>query len=235
MPLFVGTDIGGTFTDLVGFDLERGRLFFGKTLTNYRDLVEGVVQCLRDVDLDPRAIAVLKHGTTQVINTLLERSGATMALVTTEGFADILEIGRAGRPLPFDLDYARNPPLVPRHLRLEVRERIDAAGRGPDRARRDPAGGADRAVGRRSTSRPWPSPSSTPTAIRRTSRGSRAIWRAPCRTFTSRPAPSCRASGSSSSGRRPRSPTPMSALAPPAISTGSRRAWPARASAGASS
>jgi N-methylhydantoinase A len=128
MPLFVGTDIGGTFTDLVGFDSERDRLFFGKTLTNYRDLVEGVVQCLRDVDLDPHAIAVLKHGTTQVINTLLERRGAKTALVTTEGFADILEIGRAGRPLPFDLDYARNPPLVPRHMRLELSERIDATG-----------------------------------------------------------------------------------------------------------
>lgn len=128
MSLFVGTDIGGTFTDLVGFDSERGRLFFGKTLTNYRDLVEGVVECLRDVELDPRAIAVLKHGTTQVINTLLERNGARTALVTTEGFSDILEIGRAGRPLPFDLDYARNPPLVPRHLRLELRERIDARG-----------------------------------------------------------------------------------------------------------
>jgi N-methylhydantoinase A len=125
---FVGTDIGGTFTDLVGYDSNSGELVFGKTLTDYGDFVAGVTQCLVEVGLDPGPIDVLKHGTTQIINTLIERQGARTALVTTEGFRDILEIGRASRPIPFDLDYARNPPLVPRHLRFEIKERMDAKG-----------------------------------------------------------------------------------------------------------
>jgi N-methylhydantoinase A len=128
MALFVGTDIGGTFTDVVGFDAEDGRLFFGKSLTDYGNLVEGVIRCLDDVGQRAATIDILKHGTTQIINTLLERSGARTALVATKGFSDVLEIGRAGRPLPFDLDYVRSPALVPRHLRLEADERMDARG-----------------------------------------------------------------------------------------------------------
>ncbi len=128
MAFFVGADIGGTFTDIVGFDLDRNRLVFGKSLTNYDDLVEEVVTCLGDAGIEPPSIEILKHGTTLVINTLLERTGAKTALVTTRGFRDILEIGRAGRPVPFDLDYARNPPLVPRYLRFEVAERMRADG-----------------------------------------------------------------------------------------------------------
>ena len=128
MTLLVGTDIGGTFTDLVGYDSERRVLLFGKTLTQDADLVEGVLQCMRDVGLEPAAIDVLKHGTTQIINTLLERRGARTALVTTRGFRDIIEIGRGARPIPFDLDYQRNPPLVPRAWRFELAERMDAKG-----------------------------------------------------------------------------------------------------------
>ena len=126
--MFVGSDIGGTFTDVVGFDPASDRLFFGKALTRHRDLVEGVLACLHDLDLSLHDIDILKHGTTLIINTLLERKGARTALVTTQGFADVLEIGRAGRPLPFDLEYARLPPLVPRHLRLELKERVAASG-----------------------------------------------------------------------------------------------------------
>jgi N-methylhydantoinase A len=125
---FVGTDIGGTFTDLVGYDAGSGLLFFGKTLTDYDDFVAGVMRCFAEVKLAPAAIEILKHGTTQIINTLLERRGARTAIVSTAGFRDVLGIGRASRPIPFDLDYARNPPLVPRHLRFEVKERIDAHG-----------------------------------------------------------------------------------------------------------
>ena len=99
MALFVGTDIGGTFTDLVAYDAARQALFFGKTLTVDNDLVEGVMRCLADTGVEPGAVDILKHGTTQVINALLERQGARTALVTTRGFRDILEIGRAGRPV----------------------------------------------------------------------------------------------------------------------------------------
>ena len=128
MALFVGTDIGGTFTDLVAYDTARKALYFGKTLTDNVDLVEGVMRCLEETGLQPAAIDVLKHGTTQVINTLLERSGAKTALVTTRGFRDILEIGRAGRPVVFRFEYARQPPLVPRALRFEVEERVNSKG-----------------------------------------------------------------------------------------------------------
>ena len=129
MALLVGTDIGGTFTDVVGYDTDRRQILFGKTLTNYRDLVEGVFDGLEQVEIDPRSISTLKHGTTQIINVLLERKGARTALITTQGFRDVLEIGRASRPLPFDLSYRRDPPLIPRNLRFEVAERIDAGGK----------------------------------------------------------------------------------------------------------
>jgi N-methylhydantoinase A len=128
VALLVGTDIGGTFTDVVGYDTERREILFGKTLTNYRDLVEGVFEGLSQVKIDPRAIHILKHGTTQIINVLLERKGARTALITTKGFRDVLEIGRASRPLPFDLNYRRDPPLVARNLRLEAGERMDSKG-----------------------------------------------------------------------------------------------------------
>ncbi len=128
MAMFVGTDIGGTFTDLVGYDAGRKKLFYAKTLTENADLVEGVMRCLAETGLKPEAVDILKHGTTQVINTLLERKGAKTALVTTRGFRDILEIGRAGRPVVFRFEYARHPPLVPRALRFELDERIGAAG-----------------------------------------------------------------------------------------------------------
>lgn len=128
MTRFVGTDIGGTFTDLVGYDSDRAQLFFGKTLTTNVNLVEGVMTCLAEVGLQPASINVLKHGTTQIINALVERNGDRTALVTTAGYRDILEIGRASRPLAFQLDYSRTPPLVAAAWRFEVRERIAADG-----------------------------------------------------------------------------------------------------------
>lgn len=128
MALLVGTDIGGTFTDVVGYDTDSRAILFGKTLTNYRDLVDGVFEGFAQVEIDPRVIRDLKHGTTQIINILLERKGAKTALITTKGFGDVLEIGRASRPLPFDLTYRRDPPLVARSLRFEVLERIDSKG-----------------------------------------------------------------------------------------------------------
>lgn len=127
MALLVGTDIGGTFTDVVGYDTDSRAILFGKTL-NYRDLVDGVFEGFAQVEIDPRAIRNLKHGTTQIINVLLERKGARTALITTKGFGDVLEIGRASRPLPFDLTYRREAPLVGRPLRFEVSERIEPNG-----------------------------------------------------------------------------------------------------------
>jgi len=128
MTVLVGSDIGGTFTDVVGYDAERGTVVYGKELTNRADLAASVLDCLAGIEVEPSAIDVLKHGTTHVINTLLERRGARTALVTTQGFRDLLEIGRAGRPVAFRLDYDRPKPLVEREMRFEVAERVGADG-----------------------------------------------------------------------------------------------------------
>ena len=128
MAVLVGSDIGGTFTDVVGYDSERAAVIYGKQLTNRADLAASVLSCLAAIEVEPSAIDILKHGTTHVINTLLERRGASTALVTTQGFRDLLEIGRAGRPVAFRLDYDRPAPLVEREMRFEVAERVGADG-----------------------------------------------------------------------------------------------------------
>ena len=121
MSAMIGIDIGGTFTDLTAYDPASGKLTFGKTTTTAlpdEGAVSGL-QRLIDEGLKIQEAAVLKHGTTVVINSILERRGAKTALVTTEGFRDTLEIGRGSRPESFNLFYRRLPPLVPRDLRFE--------------------------------------------------------------------------------------------------------------------
>jgi N-methylhydantoinase A len=124
----IAADTGGTFTDLAVYDMFTGQTRFGKTLTDYDDLIAGVIRGLDDTDSEISAAALLKHGTTHVINALLERRGAKAALVTTHGFRDVLEIARGNRSVPFDLRYRRAEPLIPRSLRFEVTERIDGQG-----------------------------------------------------------------------------------------------------------
>ena len=128
MRYLVAADTGGTFTDLAVFDRETRRLRFGKTLTTYGDLVDGVLSILAETGTEAGAIALLRHGTTHVINAFLQRRGALTALVTTAGFRDVLEIARGNRPVPFDLSFRREPPLVSRQLRFEVAERIASDG-----------------------------------------------------------------------------------------------------------
>jgi len=128
MSYSVAVDIGGTFTDLVGYDAETGSVAFAKSPTTYGNFVDGVLDCLAKAKLEPRVATFLNHGTTLVINSLIERKGAKAALVTTSGFRDVLEIARGNRPDPFDLHYRRDDPLIPRPLRFEVRERISSTG-----------------------------------------------------------------------------------------------------------
>jgi N-methylhydantoinase A len=128
MPHAVAVDIGGTFTDLVAYDHDSGAVVYTKSPTTYGNLVEGVLDCFVKAKLDPRAANFVNHGTTLVINALIQRKGAKTALVTTAGFRDILEIARGNRPDPFDLHYRRDEPLIPRELRFEVKERIGAKG-----------------------------------------------------------------------------------------------------------
>ena len=134
--IIVAVDTGGTFTDLAAYDIDSGQVRYTKSLTTYDALERGVFDCMAKVGLDLSAAKTFKHGTTLVINALLQRVGAKVALVTTQGFRDVLESGRGNRPDPFDLYYRRDPVLVPRDMRLELPERTSGAGepvRVPDR------------------------------------------------------------------------------------------------------
>ena len=125
----VGVDVGGTFTDFVV--LEPGRLTVRKRLSTPHDPAEAVLHGLEGLGVGPDV--PIAHGSTVATNALLERRGAQVALITTRGFADVLEIGRQARPQLYDLRPTRPPALVPRALRFEVDERMDRHGR-PQRA-----------------------------------------------------------------------------------------------------
>jgi N-methylhydantoinase A len=124
MSASVGVDVGGTFTDLVA--VVDGELVTAKVPSVPGAEAAGVAAALRASGVD--AVDVLAHGTTVATNALLERRGARTALVTTEGFRDVLEIGRQDRASLYDLAAHRPAPLVPRELRFTVRERMGAEG-----------------------------------------------------------------------------------------------------------
>ena len=126
----IGVDIGGTFTDVA---LEVGhRRFTAKTLTTSRAPEEGVLAALRSVlseaGVDPGEVGVVIHGTTLATNALIERKGAKTALLTTEGFRDVVEIRHENRFEQYDVNIDLPLPLVPRRRRLPICERINAQG-----------------------------------------------------------------------------------------------------------
>ena len=129
MPYVIAIDIGGTFTDLVACDVDSGKVAYTKSPTTYDQLGDAIFDCIRKAALNASDASFVKHGTTLVINALLQRSGARTALLTTSGFRDVLEIGRGNRTQPFNLRFHRDPPLIPRELRLEIDERVDGSGR----------------------------------------------------------------------------------------------------------
>jgi len=126
--LRLAVDIGGTFTDLVAFDEGRDTLIFGKSLTTHGALVNGIESAAHDAGASFSDVHLFLHGSTIVINTLLERTGAKTALLITEGFRDIYEIGRINRPDAYNLYFEKHDPLVPRSLRFEIEERLRADG-----------------------------------------------------------------------------------------------------------
>ncbi len=128
MPYSVAVDIGGTFTDLVAYDGDNHSVVFTKSPTTYGNFLAGVLDCFAKAKLEPHLTTFLNHGTTLVINSLIERKGAKTGLLTTLGFRDVLEIARGNRPDPFDLHYRRDDPLIPRTLRFEIKERIGSKG-----------------------------------------------------------------------------------------------------------
>ena len=127
----VGVDIGGTFTDVALS--HHDELTTCKVLTDYerpeQAILEGIAIAAEKAGVPLPAIGQVIHGTTLVTNALIERRGARLAFITTEGFRDIIEVGYESRYDQYDLMIEKPVPLVPRHLRLTVPERVDVAGR----------------------------------------------------------------------------------------------------------
>ena len=124
-PLRIAVDTGGTFTDCVW--LERGQVRMLKVFSTPADPSLAIADAVAKIA--GRQPIVLLHGTTVGTNTLLQRKGARVALVTTAGFEDAIEIGRQARPRLYDLFFERVPPLVDRSLRFGVRERVSSDGK----------------------------------------------------------------------------------------------------------
>ncbi len=126
----IGIDTGGTFTDVAAYDPEAGTIMVAKVPSTPDRPDEAVLQALEGLGLQMDGVERLVHGTTVATNALLERRGARLALITTEGFRDTLEIGRTRRAAPglFNTKATRPAPLIPRTLRFEVVERMLADG-----------------------------------------------------------------------------------------------------------
>ncbi len=128
----LGCDIGGTFTDFVLLNDETGEIKINKCLTTPTDPSDAVAQGIEELeqkvpDLTGRLDEVI-HGTTLVINAIIERKGASTGLITTKGFRDVLELGREIRYAPYDIFAEFPEPLIPRSRRLEVDERVRSDG-----------------------------------------------------------------------------------------------------------
>ncbi len=130
--ILLAVDIGGTFTDIVALDMQRGSAHVEKLLTTYPDpsaaVLSGISDLLEKACLVPESIRYVVHGTTLITNTLIERKGAKTALLATAGFRDAVEIGNEGRYDMYDLALKKPPPLVERRLRYDVPERMLADG-----------------------------------------------------------------------------------------------------------
>lgn len=133
MSLRIGVDTGGTFTDLCAFDEETGRVHVRKVSSTPDDpgraIVQGVEEILDQIgDRSIEEVSSFAHGTTVGTNALLTGNGARTGLITTRGFRDLLELGRGRRPAMYDPRADKPEPFVPRHLRLEVTERVRHTG-----------------------------------------------------------------------------------------------------------
>ncbi|TXD51396.1 MULTISPECIES: hydantoinase/oxoprolinase family protein [unclassified Polaribacter] len=129
----VATDIGGTFTDLVFFDYDQKNkevknVEVSKASTTPGEFEKGILNAIDKIKLDLSTIDFFAHGTTVVINAITERKGAKTALITTEGFRDVLEIARGTRPDLYNFNFKKEAPFVERYLRQEVKERINYLG-----------------------------------------------------------------------------------------------------------
>src|SRR3989442_12790068 len=130
---WLGIDIGGTFTDFALFDTQTGELVGLKVPSTPHEFAEairtGLARLADEHSIDLREIGTVVHGTTIAVNTLIQRTGARLGLLVTEGFRDVLELQRLRLTNPFDLHGSRSPPLIPRARAPAGRERLRARGR----------------------------------------------------------------------------------------------------------
>ncbi|MEW9918767.1 hydantoinase/oxoprolinase family protein [Marimonas sp. MJW-29] len=123
----IGVDVGGTFTDLIQINAQGGGLRIAKTPTTTDNQAFGVLAAIREAEVDLAEVDLIVHGTTTTTNAVLERKLSRTGLITTAGFRDVLELGRRTRPQAYGMKGTFRP-IIPRDLRLEVPERMDAAG-----------------------------------------------------------------------------------------------------------
>lgn len=124
----LAVDVGGTFIDFVMLDPVSGEVSIEK-VRSAGELSEQFFEGTNKLGVETAELGMIAHGSTMVINTIVQENGARVGLITTEGFRDVLELGRGSREDIYDLFYKPPPPLVPRSLRLEVPERLDSKGR----------------------------------------------------------------------------------------------------------
>ena len=124
----IAVDIGGTFTDVALFDEQQGTVTPGKALSTPSNLVDGIMRAMGRTTDSAASIDLMIHGSTVVINSIIQRQGAKTALITTKGFRDVYEIGRINRPESFNLFFRKHRPLIPRDMIFEVPERVLADG-----------------------------------------------------------------------------------------------------------
>jgi len=124
----LAVDIGGTFTDLMAFDHNTQKFYQAKSLSTPGDLAQAIIDCIEKSGLDISGTGEIIHGTTQAINTLIERKGAKTALLVTKGTRDVYIIGRGNRPESYNLMFHQHRPLAERRLTFEVDERMLADG-----------------------------------------------------------------------------------------------------------
>jgi N-methylhydantoinase A len=124
----LAVDTGGTFTDIVYIDDETMQIIVDKVPTTPADLSQGVLEAIKKINIDLSGVALFIHGTTAGLNTIAQRKGAKVGLITTRGFTDVLEMTRSSRKEVYNYLWKKPQPLVPRHLRLGVSERTRYTG-----------------------------------------------------------------------------------------------------------
>ena len=122
--LWIGIDVGGTFTDAVAYDQGKGAFTFTKVPSTPADPTRAVLEVLKALHIEIQSIERLVHGVTIGTNAVLEGKGAEVWMLMTKGFKDVLEIGRTNRPILYDIRTQKAPPLVPRKRALEINERL---------------------------------------------------------------------------------------------------------------